>query len=120
MVPLTNLWLWLVVYFGKGRWPVLLGWLSGAAAGVAAFYSILYLPFAPFSAMAIIYFGIGLIPLAPYFALLFTLLLRWQGQAQFPRRIIWPVLAGIWNRLSCLALAQSAEISYLSTVSLVR
>ena len=36
MVPFTNIWLWLVVYFGKGRWPGPLGWISGAAAGVAA------------------------------------------------------------------------------------
>ncbi|MES1180511.1 MAG: hypothetical protein ABUL66_01470, partial [Verrucomicrobiota bacterium] len=75
LVPLTNLWLWLTVFFDKGRWAKALGWASGAAAGVAVFYSILYLPLAPFSAMAIIYFGIGLIPLAPYFGLLCALLL---------------------------------------------
>lgn len=83
LVPLTNLWLWLAVFFDKGRWARLLGWASGAAAGVAAFYSILYVTFAPFSAMAIIYFGIGLIPLAPYFGLLCTLLLRWKARHIF-------------------------------------
>jgi hypothetical protein len=83
LVPLTNLWLWLTVFFDKGRWARPLGWAAGAAAGVATFYSILYLPFAPFSAMAIIYFGIGLIPLAPYFGLLCSLLLRWKARHVF-------------------------------------
>lgn len=83
LVPVTNLWLWLAVFFDKGHWAKLLGWASAAAAGVAAFYSILYLPFAPFSAMAIIYFGIGLIPLAPYFGLLCTLLLRRKARHLF-------------------------------------
>ncbi len=106
MVPLANLWLWLVVYFGKGRWPVPLGWISGAAAGVAAFYSILYLPFTPFSATAVIYFGIGFIPLAPYFALFVTLLLQANARrnfrgAQFGR--FWPAF-GI--AIFALALAQ--------------
>ncbi|HEX9047395.1 MAG TPA: VIT domain-containing protein, partial [Verrucomicrobiae bacterium] len=93
MVPLVNLWLWFAVAFdkvGSARW---LGWLSGAAAGVALFYSVLYLPFAPLSAIAIVYFGIGLIPLAPYFSLLITLLLRVKarrslGTDRFGR--FWP------------------------------
>jgi hypothetical protein len=115
LVPFTNLWLWLVAFSGKGRWPKLLGWLSGAAAGVSVFYSILYLPFAPFSAMAVVYFGIGFIPLAPYFALLFTLLLRSNAchlfrSAQFGR--FWP---GFGISFLALALAQlPAIITYNS------
>jgi hypothetical protein len=108
LVPLTNLWLWLFVSFDKGRSPRLLGWLSGAAAGVAVFYSILYLPFAPFSAVAIMCFGIGLIPLGPYFALLFTLLLRSNARrnsgGQFGR--FWPAFGAA---LLVLLLAQAPK-----------
>jgi hypothetical protein len=96
LVPLTNLWLWLAFFFDKGRWPRWLGWLSGAAAGVGVFYAILYLPFAPFSAMGIIYFGIGLIPLAPYFSLLCTVLLRHHARRGFANRqfgCFWPAFA---------------------------
>jgi hypothetical protein len=106
LVPLTNLWLWLTVFFDKGRWARPLGWASGAASGAAAFYSILYLTFAPFSAMAIIYFGIGLIPLAPYFGLLCTLLLRWKARhifraGEFGR--FWPAFSAV---MLLLTLAQ--------------
>jgi hypothetical protein len=118
MVPLTNFWLWLVVYSGQGRWPRLLGWLSGSAAGVAAFYMILYLPFAPFAAMAVIYFGIGLIPLAPYFALLVALLLRSKARrtfrsGQFGR--FWPAFGTAF-----LALALAQAPSFLTFRGLAR
>lgn len=118
MVPLTIFWLWLLVFFNKGRWPRLLGWFSSAAAGVATFYSILYLPFAPFSAMAIIYFGIGLIPLAPYFTLLFTLLLRWKARqafrsGQFGR--FWPAFG-----IAFLALALAQAPTFLTYNGLAR
>jgi hypothetical protein len=76
MVPLTNLWLWLVLFSGKSRWPKFLGWLSGAAAGIAVFYTILYLPFTSFAAMAVVYFGAGFIPLSPVLSLVCVLLLR--------------------------------------------
>ena len=118
LVPLTNLWLWLAVSFDKGRWPRLLGWLSGAAAGVAVFYSILYVPFAPFSAVAIMYFGIGLIPLGPYFALLFTLLLRSNARhnfraGQFGR--FWPAFG-----IAVLALMLAQVPTFLTYHGLAR
>ncbi|HEY4414826.1 MAG TPA: VIT domain-containing protein [Verrucomicrobiae bacterium] len=106
LVPLANFWLWLAAFFDKDRWARGLGWVAGAAAGVAMFYSILYVTFIPFSAMAVAFFGLGLIPLAPYFGLLCTLLLRWRvrrrlGDGKLGR--FWPALG---LSFSLLALAQ--------------
>ena len=107
IVPLINFWLWLVVFFSQGRSPRLLGWFSGAAAGVAAFYSILYLPFAPFSAIGIMYFGAGLIPLAPYFALLVTLLLRSNARRTFQSGQFGRFLPAFGIAVLALSLAQA-------------
>ena len=76
LVPIVNVWLGLIAIKGKTRFPGLAGWLSGAMLAVCAFYSVLYLPIVPFALMGIIYFGLGLVPLAPYFALIFTVALR--------------------------------------------
>lgn len=118
LVPLTNLWLWTVVYSGKGRWPKVLGWLSGAATGVAAFYSILYLPVAPFAVFGIIYFGIGLIPLTPYVALIFTPVLRSRAQRAFRGGsfgCFWSAFA-----IALLALAMAQLPAVLTYRGLVR
>ena len=118
MVPLANLWLWLLVFFGKANCPRLPGWISGAAAGVALFYSILYLPFAPISAMAILYFGIGFIPLAPYFALLVTLLLRESARRHFRGKHFgrfWPAFG-----IAFFALASARVPAFLTYNGLTR
>ena len=106
LVPITNCWLWRVVCAGNCRSPRLLGWLAGAAAGVATFYTILYAPFTPFAAMAVIYFGLGLIPLAPIFALLFALLLRTNAKHHCGNTKIGRSLPAFGIALLALVLAQ--------------
>jgi hypothetical protein len=118
LVPLANFWLWLAMSFGKGRFPLFLGWLAGAAAGVAAFYAILYLPFTPFGVMGIIVFGAGLIPLSPAIAFLFTLLLRSGARracnsTAFGR--FWPGFG-----IAFLALVLSQAPAFLTYRGLVR
>jgi hypothetical protein len=93
LVPAANLWIWLAGRARDARHAVWLGWLNGAALGVCLFYSILYLPFAPFAGMAIIFFGAGLIPLGPYFALVATLFLR----AGYQKRIGQVALPRAWK-----------------------
>jgi hypothetical protein len=76
LVPIVNTWLAVIAIKGKTNFPRLAGWLSGAMIAVCTFYSLLYLPFVPFAFMGILVFGLGLIPLSPYFALIFTASLR--------------------------------------------
>ena len=76
LIPAVNLWIGRVAITGRCRFPKLAGWLSGMAAGVACFYAILYLPFIPVAGVCLIFFGLGLIPLSPYFAWLYMVLLR--------------------------------------------
>jgi hypothetical protein len=93
LVPAANLWIWQAARARNSRPARLLGWLNGAAGGVCLYYSILYLPFAPIAGAAVIYFGLGLIPLTPYFALVATLFLR----AGYQKRIGQAVLPRAWK-----------------------
>jgi hypothetical protein len=105
-VPVVNFWLCRVTVTGKCRHPRLAGWLSGAAMGVALYYSILYLPFVPIAGMAVIYFGLGLIPLSPYLALLFTLLLRWRVGGSLADARVGRFWSGFTVAFAALVLSQ--------------
>ena len=89
LVPLTNGILWETARSDRKRDLRLLGWLNAAAIGLCLIYALLFLPFVPFASIAVIYFGIGLIPLAPVLALPTTIILRMRlrqsaGVAELP------------------------------------
>jgi hypothetical protein len=78
------------------RW---LSVLNGAALGVAAFYSVLFAPMLPIAVIAILYAGLGLLPLAPVLSLLALLGVQRRLQRRgavlgVRRRFLGPVLAG--------------------------
>lgn len=52
------------------RWY--LGLANGAAIGVAAFYTVLFLPLLPLAFFALIFLGLGLLPMTPLLALIAT------------------------------------------------
>jgi len=106
LVPIVNVWLGLIAIKGKTRFPGLAGWLSGAMLAVCAFYSVLYLPIVPFACIGIIYFGLGLVPLAPYFALIFTVALR-KAAARQPGISFAPAWRGFVIGGAVLILAQA-------------
>lgn len=93
MVPAANLWIWQAGRARDARPARLLGWLNGAAIGICLYYSILYLPFTPFAAIGIIYFGLGLVPLAPLIALAVTPSLR----LAYAKRVAREKLPGAWQ-----------------------
>ena len=76
LVPVANFLVWRAARSADKRQATLLGWLNGAAIGVAAYYALMYLPFTPFAAIGIIWFGLGLIPLSPLLCLMLTPVLR--------------------------------------------
>ena len=76
LVPAGNLLLWLAWRRQHAAWAGFLGWLNGAAVAVAAYYTVLYIPLLLPGVLGILWFGIGLLPLAPVLALVSALCLR--------------------------------------------
>lgn len=76
MVPAVNFWMWRAARKGDARRMKWFGWLNSAVIGICFYYTLLYLQFVPFAAIGIIFFGLGLLPLAPFFALVATPVLR--------------------------------------------
>jgi len=99
LVPAANLWIWRAARARDTRHATAIGWLSGAAIGISLFYTILYVPFTPWAVVAILFFGLGLIPLAPLFATATAFYLRAAYQKHVPGVRLpggWPgALAGI-------------------------
>lgn len=75
-VPAANLWAWLNVRRRNAAHLRALTFANGWAIGVASFYSILFLPLLPLGVLAVIYFGMGLLPLTPLLSLVAALGLR--------------------------------------------
>ncbi|TQV74191.1 hypothetical protein FKG94_16420 [Exilibacterium tricleocarpae] len=73
-VPLSNFLLWRQLRDGRLRHSVILSLLAGLAIGVAAVYTLMFLPLTPLAAIAILYFGAGLLPLAPLVSLVVTII----------------------------------------------
>jgi hypothetical protein len=75
-VPVANIFLVWSIYNERWERLTLMGWASGLAAAVSLFYSIIFAPLAPLAVIAIIFGGIGFLPLSPLLALWATLLIR--------------------------------------------
>lgn len=69
LVPLANLVAWWTLN-GEGRGSPLLFLMLSGAIGIAAWYSLLFLPLFPIALFAIPLYGLGLLPYAPLLGLL--------------------------------------------------
>ncbi len=85
-VPLAHLQAWLAIRKGHTSRGALLGLTNAVAIGIALFYTIVYVPLMPLAAIAIIFAGLGLLPLAPLCALLSGIILRRQLRGIVPQR----------------------------------
>ena len=85
LVPLAGLACWRAKKPDPpARLMQLLPWLLGAGLACAGFYTLCFLPVMPMALIGIVWFGLGLLPLTPFVALLAlwrcrTLLLRSEG-----------------------------------------
>ena len=70
LVPVANFAVWLAVRRHNTAHLGKLALANGCAIGIALFYSILFLPLLPIGAVAVVYFGIGLLPLTPLISLI--------------------------------------------------
>ena len=67
-VPIMNFLVWLRLAKAKPGEIGVLAFAMGAAILMASFYALLFLPILPLSMVAILFYGIGLLPLAPLVA----------------------------------------------------
>jgi hypothetical protein len=64
-VPVANLFAWHVLGCEQTPYYRAAAWASSVAIGISAFYALLFVPLVPFSLLGILYFGLGMLPLAP-------------------------------------------------------
>ncbi|MBL8408982.1 MAG: hypothetical protein JNJ81_14430 [Candidatus Accumulibacter sp.] len=83
LVPLANAWVLVELARPLVRCSASLAWLHSVAMGIAAFYALLYLPLTPAAPFMVLFYGIGLLPLAP----LLSLLAAWRGRVLLNRRL---------------------------------
>lgn len=76
-VPLAQLQTWFAIRRGDPDRLTLAGLMNAAVIGISFFYSIVYIPLIPLAALTLL-IALGLLPLAPYFALLSAILMRRQ------------------------------------------
>lgn len=101
LVPLGNLLVLWTYRRADARTAAPAAFLVGLSAGVAFAYSVVFLPILPFCVIGIICYGIGLLGLAPFFALASSLICgarlgRSSVAARNGRALIWAgVAAGL-------------------------
>ncbi len=115
LVPLANFAVWLALRRGTTARLGKLALVNGCAIGVALFYSILFLPLLPIGAVAVVYFGIGLLPLTPLITLIAALrcrvhLARFADASQLRTRL-WPGL--VFGVVALIALDLPASATRL-------
>jgi hypothetical protein len=70
MVPVANTVAWKVLRDPRKAVPPWFWWINGIATGVGLFYTALFLPMSPLALIGILFFGFGLLPLAPLISLI--------------------------------------------------
>ncbi len=116
LVPAANAWaLWAAA--GRCQPRPALRILNGMAIGIAAFYALQFAIITPFAAVAILYFGIGLVPLAPLLSLWAAIVLRFrllrlpaESRTQFPG--LWRTALPAFLLLLVLTVPRLAIIRY--------
>jgi hypothetical protein len=77
-VPLAYLQLWRNIRSQQIDRAPLLAVTNAIAVGISFFYALVYIPLLPLAGIALVFFGLGLLGLAPLLALIAGLVLRWE------------------------------------------
>lgn len=113
LVPLSNLWVILVLRSGRsGHWR-LLGWLNALALGVSGYYMLLFLPFTPFALIGLLFFGFGALPLSPMSSFVTAILLRVRAVRvvrELPGRSLGRVWGGLVVALLAIAVLEAPKV----------
>jgi len=104
LVPLANFGAWWAVRIGHPAWRNRLGLANGLAIGIGAYYTLLYLPLMLPAVFALLFFGWGLLPMAPLFSLISAIALR-SRLSEFGAGREGHRLPGLWCGLAGAAIA---------------
>ena len=112
-VPAANMLAWRAIRSERASWRGWLGWVNGAAIGVAVYYAFLFLPLLLPGVIAIIFYGWGLLPWSPMLSLMAAVGLRRYVQrlgsaANAPLPGFW---RGLGLGLLALALIEAPNIA---------
>ncbi|MCG3206179.1 MAG: hypothetical protein KCHDKBKB_02908 [Elusimicrobia bacterium] len=95
-VPLANLLVWGALKKENFTRMKTLGFLNAIALGVSFFFTLLFLPILPLSAIAVIYMGFGLLPMAPLLSFLTAIALR-KKLRTVNQALGHPKVYGLWR-----------------------
>ncbi|MEJ2155254.1 MAG: VIT domain-containing protein [Desulfobacteraceae bacterium] len=111
LVPLSNL----MISISAMTRPILQKWhgpLNGMAMGISGFYTLLFLPMLPLSVVAVMFMGLGLLPLSPVLSLAAVFLCRRAIRIHTPSK-----KSGLWQGV---AVALGLLIIFEMPVTLTR
>ena len=111
LVPLSNAMLIKSLVLQRPHLPRYFPWLQAFAMGVSLLYAILFLPATPIAAVAVLLFGIGLLPLAPLLSFIAAILGRHQL-----KRITGAPLPHVWRGMA-LALCALVALDAPATIT---
>jgi hypothetical protein len=92
VVPVANVLAWRAIRNGDVRHRTPLSWLNAFSIGVALFYALIFVPILPPALLAVIFFGWGLLPMSPLFALIAAVRSRHRLS-----RLAGPSLPSLWR-----------------------
>lgn len=99
-VPAANLFALVHLQSKSRRLPKWLPVLSGASIAVSAFYALIFLPLLPLAVVAVLFYGLGVLPMGPLASFLVALRLRTRlsqrhGPAWTARAVWYGVATGL-------------------------
>ncbi len=86
-VPIGNFLVWWHLRQGAAPDSKWIAFTNGTSIAIAGFYTLLFLPLVPIALIAVVIWGMGLLPLAPLASLVSTVLLRRAFRKQHARQI---------------------------------
>jgi hypothetical protein len=102
-VPASAWWVWMGLKERVMLRPIAMGRTLGLSVAVSAVYSILLLPFSPFALLGVIAYGLGMVPLSPYFALAAVLVLQSKLAERLHQRVSPRFWSGVLIGIGALA-----------------
>jgi len=88
IVPIANFLIWKNLRSKASVNIHLLMLLCTISIGISGFYTLIFLPITPFAVMGIIFFGLGLLPLAPLASFIMGLRLYYKFKGEYKQKLI--------------------------------
>ncbi len=116
-VPVSNLQIYWAFSKGFSPRPVWLSFANGTAIFISLFYALAFAPVMPIAVIGIVFFFLGLLPLAPAFSLIAGIAMRFRLRSLLPdRSSSWvPLIALGASFLFVFTVLGIAEINFTVT-----